>query len=249
MSNINKSWKEASLKSLDYLLLEFNEGVVPIQVLSNYVSIYKPYTVSNVLQPAGQPGSATSTQFSPLIGGNDLLSIPNQYQNLIYQIFVGLRPASINMWELSPANTTYRGNLYNINEIDPVNNPYGYIRGYDTPYEEPTSISELFSVFAMKNAFMLSNTDPDNAVTVQMSFYINIIIPRILKESNPEDKPIIDEMINTLTVNGKPIKYYQLGFIYMYSFPTQLGSVWGTSPIKTDFLIKSTSLSGNIRGE
>jgi hypothetical protein len=243
MSNINRSWKESALKSLDYLLLEFEEGVVPIQVLNSYVSIYKPYFVGT-LQPAGSPGSATSTQFSPLINGSDLLSIPTQYQALIYQIFVGINPASVDMWELSPANTTYKGNLYNINEIDPNTNPYGYIRGYDTPYEEPTEISELFSVYAMKSAFMLRNEDPDNVVDIRMSFYINIIIPRILREDKPEDKPIIDEMVNTMTVNGKPVKFYQLGFVYMYKYPSQLATVWNTKPIKTDFLLKSTSLSG-----
>lgn len=243
MVNILKSWKEASLNSLDYLLLEFKQGVVPIQVVQHYVSIYQPYTGIGTLNPQSATTANNGSQ-SILINGSDLLAIPQQYENLIYQTFVGVKPGSINMWINSPSSTPYRGSLYNITPIDIVTNPYGFIKGYDTPYEEPTEISEIFSVYGMQTSFSFRNTDILNEQLVSLSFYINIIVPRILKMDNPYDKPVIEEMINTLSVNKQPVKYFQMGFIYLYDFPTNLAKVWGVKPIPVEYGIKSNSLSG-----
>ena len=93
---------------------------------------------------------------------------------------------------------------------------------------------------------MIRNEDTINNALVNLSFYINILVPRILREDNPVDKPIIDEMINNLSVNGKAVKYFQLGFIYLFQFPSVLQQVWNTKPIPVPYGIKPSSISGGV---
>lgn len=112
----------------------------------------------------------------------------------ILQAFIGIYPARLRLWKQFPAPIT-RGNLYEIKVPAVITaSAGGYISGEWSPYEEPTTLTEVLVPPELLIAWGVFNPE---AVAVYPRFQIIMrrIQMRYFKMNNAKDKQEIEKIV------------------------------------------------------
>lgn len=135
--------KENYLLALNFL----PDGVVPLRIMGREMSEYKYQAVSKTLE-----GSRTTTgtvAADTLVDSARLSLSEFNIDNVlrvtdcshVYQVFNGIRPSAIRQYFYYPVEKSRKGL-----DVRPIfyKSPYGYVDGFESPYNCPSEQTELW---------------------------------------------------------------------------------------------------------
>lgn len=133
----------------NYLLgLNFpGSGIIPLRVLARVLVEYKYQAVTKTSEGAwsttGTVAADTLVDSSRLTFStynlDNVLRVTNK--DHIYQVFMGIKPSAIRQYLYYPFEKARRGL-----DIKPIftKSPYGWIDGFESPYEKPSEQTEMW---------------------------------------------------------------------------------------------------------
>lgn len=140
--------KDLFLRENYLLALNFPvDGIVPLRVLAREFVEYKYQAVSASGEGARTTTGtvAADTQVDAARLTLSTFNLDNVLRvldcNHVYQVFMGIRPSAIRRYLYYPLEKS-RGNL----DVKPVfsKSPFGYIDGFESPYDAPSEQSEIW---------------------------------------------------------------------------------------------------------
>jgi hypothetical protein len=97
-----------------------------------------------------------------------------QKEGVIYQFFFGVSPSTARVFYSFPLRTD-RGSITTDREVPSSTADVGYFDGFDSPYENPSSETEMWSVKDKVPFFNLNNPGINaKPQTINLNFYLNM---------------------------------------------------------------------------
>ena len=174
-------------------------GVEPTR-MRPYRNNITPIAAGGTLEPVEPRDFTTGT-------GNKLLNVTSEMADrLLYHVGVGINPREwIRCYAQYPTGQ-YRGSIEDYNPIS-LGADYGWVDGFDSPYEAPTDALEFMFPFGMTAAFGFQNTDLDDTHQPVLSFEIRKYFIEVLSPIVPEHA----EIIRRMALGQAPCYYHMLG--------------------------------------
>jgi hypothetical protein len=152
-------------KELDVLFLGFKEGFIPVRVATrNYLKYYYDFIVERTGFTGIPPQTFMSigSLSSNKLGMNDILNYTEKSQLMVIRI--GISPNNLRMY--------YSESGSPVNVFDPThtwypNNPqFGFVSGFESPFDQPTKYSDIFVVPQATIQFYLYNSTQSTVLPV-----------------------------------------------------------------------------------
>lgn len=200
---MTKTFDQGLVERGENIAQQFANGWIMGEVV-NYEDAPTPYDQYDAL-PAGS-SNATGPGGAGVGAGTywwQWFTAPNQRQDMfrerdkdkIIQAFIGIYPPRLRLFRQFPA-PEIRGNLYEIKVAAiPVVTSGGYINGEWSPYQQPTSLTELIVPPELIAKFALFNPEAV-AVFPRFQVFIRRIQMRYFKKNNSTDQKTIDDIID-----------------------------------------------------
>lgn len=212
------------LDANDLFALEFNEGLVFLEVTGREITKYKPY---EQLGDLGASSNLTGgTQRLEDANGDDILYLDRGNVDKVIHAGIGHKPWFIRRYARYPEDSAVIGTIPNLNApSENSGDPYGYVDGKDSPYEDPTNVQEYLIPSGVHLSFDFYN--PDSADQHQP------ILNIVLATYEVEALSLTNEnrgAIRTVLKPGGPAPIFPAGTIdnqIRYRF----GDDWGVDPV------------------
>lgn len=170
------------LDSGDLFALKFQEGYVFLSVENREIAKYRPY--SN-LEDLGSQSNLSSGQqrLDEPNDSDDILYVPSDDDLTVIHTGIGIKPHFIRMYTRYPEEEGILGTIPNLAAPSSrAGDPYGYVDGYDSPYDQPTDALELWIPPKSHLSFDFYNPDVDQhepILNIRMAEYkVNLVDPR-----------------------------------------------------------------------
>lgn len=183
----------------DNFLLGLNftrDGIVPLRVLGREMIVYEYPAISKTNE-----GSRTTTgtvAADTFVSSSRLTfseyNIDNALRvldcNHVYQVFMGIKPSAIRQYLYYPSESSRRGL-----DVKPIfsKSPYGYLDGFESPYNAPSEQSEIFIPKGIDIGFAWYNP-----LSVAKQIDLNLLVVKYLVKV-VRDGDIVESMIKGKT--------------------------------------------------
>ncbi|MEM3290442.1 MAG: hypothetical protein QW046_02900 [Candidatus Micrarchaeaceae archaeon] len=187
--------EEYMLKPGDRFFLVYPNGFVPLAVTAvdrPFTFIYDPI-VEGSLTPIPASSSAVLNGIRPLnnisdqqFGSTYITGNPNNVFTLsnkqrLYQVFFGVSPSYTRVFYYFPA-TTQQGamdvGVWSSNYFQ-----FGFIDGFQSPFDDPSPLSEFVVPYGAEPAFTLVNPVTVNIAPL-FNFFVNRAVVTLIKDAN-----------------------------------------------------------------
>lgn len=196
---------EKFLNRRDLFGLKFSDGYVFAEVESKEFSQYGPYDSIEVNGTEGDPlGPGEASEFQTLThNGDEILHISGREKQEVIHASIGQYPQSIRRY------TNYPEASNRMHQIENLSAPrrgseYGYVDGYDSPFNNPSDAEELIIPPEVSLDFAFSNPSSrqkDLMANIVLTTYgINVIDPRQNKDT-----------VKRILSPGSPMPIYPVG--------------------------------------
>lgn len=178
----------------DLFGLEFRDGFIFYQVRAFEETHYQPHTQFGDIDA---DSSYSNYQRLDDADGDDILFVPKEDVFKIKHAAIGHKPSFIRRFTNYPEDEVRLRSTPNLGPPT-TGDKFGYIDGYDSPYEQPTDAEELFIPSNNHLNFNFYNPDEDqHAPTIQVMMRTYKVDP--LNPNNKEDKNAIKAIVNPKT--------------------------------------------------
>ena len=154
---------------------------------------------------AGTPTAVqASTGWRRVLFGTDtkLLSPPEEYN--MYQIYIGIQPGSKSARLYQRQDGKDMRRIYSV--VDGTQGtPYGYLRGNESPYDDPSKLTELFNIYDVEPTFLMWNNNlavGGDTMDAWLKFYIMKYSVDLIT-----DRDLVQRMIN----KQQRVRYFSFG--------------------------------------
>ncbi len=214
------SIEEKFLDRKDIFALEFDEGLVFLQVDAWEQTKFEPFT------GVGEIGPESDSGFQRLEhDGDDILHIPDKKEKVIHAS-VGHSPAEVRRYTNYPEGENRLRTLPNLSVPRATKGTsYGHIDGTDSPYNNPTDAQELMIPPSTHLDFSFYNPNQNEAVEPVLNiklreYNVDVINPR-------RNENIAKRVVQP----GSPMPIYPVGGIDTQKRFDNLRSEWDVEPL------------------
>jgi hypothetical protein len=169
---MQKSQEEKFLRTGHFLGLKFQEGWWFIHVLETEMDILKPWILLNENENRGPIGAQTSGTEDDIddINANPILIPGDQQKELLFQARIGIAPSRMQLFYLYGRERNNALEIY-----DEGGDPAPIVNGFDSPYNNPEPISEVFTLNDMAPLRLQAFNPMDEAKEARISVHVNKI--------------------------------------------------------------------------
>lgn len=226
--------EERWLDRRDLFGLKFNNGYVFFEVRDYEDTKYDPYTG---LSDLASESSYSDYQRLENDDGDDILFVPDEDAFKIIHAGIGHRPAFLRRFANYNDANIRLGDIPNIG-APRANDTFGYTDGYDSEYNTPSSVDELWIPHNVHPTFNFYNPDTGEH-TPKLNIKMRVYEVRPLDPRRDEDS----DAIRRIAQPGSPMPLPSAGSLdQQISYDTTLQSSWGVPAIS---LSKARSTGGN----
>lgn len=217
----SESIRKSYLTSRDIFGLKYNEGTVVFEVEEFEDTQYKPFSDIGTLSSSSNSGL---TELQEPGENDDILFIPKSKSKIVYHVGIGISPASTRMYVTFPQDQFTRGNIFNLDQRSSQNgDPYGYVNGANSPYNNPTVSTELVIPPDKHPLFEFYNPEDE---TVEPTLNIQIRKYKV----NPLKPSKHKQTLNRFNQPGSPMPKFSVGTLTSQAnFDMQ--NEWGLRPV------------------
>jgi hypothetical protein len=158
--------KDEFLNAGDFLALRFSDGYYCFRVMGKEMTNLKPYEMETALAAAGTSSSWTAIPVSSS-NSSEQIQPTKEHKDQIYQVRYGVYPSRMQIYTQFISRQD-RGSLVGTRA---EGGAVGHVDGEDSPYMEPTEVSEFFSLYERSPVFKAYNPTPSTSV-VDLNFKI-----------------------------------------------------------------------------
>ncbi len=222
MTNGSKGSTPVAQKFLDtgdLFGLRYSEGIVFCEVDSWEQIKFAPFEFQGEVNPQ------TNTQFEVIEDdSSDEILFSERRSKMVKHVGIGHKPARLRRYTNYPESEIRLRRINNIGAPSPGDN-FGYVDGYDTPYNNPTDAEELVIPPGQSLDFAFYNPTTEAQVPT-----LNILMRQYrinpLDPSNDSDANAISRVVSP----GSPMPIYNVGGVNRHA-NYDLREHWGVRPI------------------
>jgi len=170
------------LQTGDRVGLKFNSGWLFLQVIGTEYVELKPWILMNENQNRAAIAPQTAGYDADEIQdplSRDLLEPNKDRRDEVFQILYGVAPSRMQVFRLYGRNRNTA-----LENYDAPGDPAAYLNGFDSPYDNPSSVSELFYVNAMSPLRLQAYNPMDEAKEARLSFHVNKLRYNVITNEN-----------------------------------------------------------------
>lgn len=215
------------------LMLVFPDGYVPLRVVRRDPLFYYIYDPVKEGAYAGPVPAATTTdgitnlgwQSPQLFTSKNITGVPPNVlrvtiEDHIYQVFFGVAPSAARVYRNIPAQTSQA--QLDIYSWSQSYNMFGWIDGFDSPFYNPSPLSEMILTPELDVAFGIANPLPI-PISPLFNFVINRIQVDVVRDADLVNLMLQRKVYVTYrTIGGlggftyNPLKYYKMRSLIKY---------------------------------
>lgn len=168
--------------------LKFDDGWWFIQTIGREYNEVKPVTLLNEDEDRDEIAPGTEGVTTDEIEDSqdrNILEPSSSQRNLVFQVLYGIAPSRFQVFELYGRE---RNNA--VQDFDSPGDPAAYITGFDSPYNNPSRESELFTINSMAPLRLQAFNPTDTAAEAKLSFHVNK-----LRYTTVTDKDLMKAML------------------------------------------------------
>jgi hypothetical protein len=202
----------------------------------------KPWTLLNENDSRGELGAGESGQDDQNIvddsGGNKILEPNDDDRNTVHQIFYGVSPSRMQVFNLFGRNRNEA-----IEDYDSPGEAGVYTTGYDSPYNNPSPETEVFYVNSMSPLRLQPYNPMDEAAEASISFHVNKIRYTTITSESKQKAILQNQEPGKLVMAGKGIQDADQAGI-----PSWLSEAFGEHIRSTEEILDSSQdgTEGNV---
>jgi len=170
------------------------------RVLRKHPLVYT-WTSAPTLEPYGSEDATTDFNYigeNGLGEGDDIFEIPEEYPWRIYHFGIGIRPSDIAVYRAFPAGYTAEGFAFKV-PVKP-GDKRDFFTGAESPYDNPTSISETVVFYKMSFTIALANFGAQ-AVKPTLKF-LGAAYDVAMYRSKADLETLLSRNVRVITVGG-----------------------------------------------
>lgn len=167
---MKKNQEDKFLQTGHFLGLKFQEGWWFVHVLETEMDILKPWILLNENEnraPIAAATAGTEDQIRNTVGDEVILPDDDE-KDLIYQSRIGIAPSRMQLFYLYGRE---RNNA--LQNYDQPGDPAPIINGFDSPYNDPAPITEVFGLNDMAPLKLQAFNPIDEAKEARISVHVN----------------------------------------------------------------------------
>lgn len=212
--------EEKFLDRKDIFALEFDEGLVFLQVESWEQVKFEPYTGIGEIGPESDSGYQRLEH-----DGDDILHIPDKKKKVIHAS-IGQSPSFVRRYTNYPEGENRLRTMPNLNvPRASKGTDYGHVDGNDSPYQTPTDVQELVIPPSTHLDFSFYNPDENKTVEPVLNIKMREYNVKILRPSRHKNT------IRRVVEPGSPMPIYPVGGIDNQKRFDNLADEWKVTPI------------------
>lgn len=160
------------LKTGHFLGLKFQDGWWFIHVLETESDTLKPWILLNENENRAAISAATAGTEDRIrdVNGNEIITPDDDEKELIHQAMVGVSPSRMQLFYLYGRE---RNNA--LQAYDEGGDPAPIVNGFDSPYNNPSTISEIFTLNDMSPIKLQAFNPMDESAEARVSIHVNKI--------------------------------------------------------------------------
>lgn len=157
------------LNPQDILGLQMTIGTEKKIVYFTVDTVEGPNDLADFSIGAASALSTTGTGWSEIQDSAGRFILEPEYENIIYQFYIGIAPASAWLYRRYPGSK----DLNSLLGTRAIGSGQGHIDGLKSPYKNPTPITEMYTVKNLHPSFLGYNPFADpSSITVRLYFYV-----------------------------------------------------------------------------